>query len=72
MVIVKKNGERIEETVLVPKGDPENPLTQNDIIEKLRVCAKGQADDQILMRLVDRIKEIEGKSGFQNPMAVLK
>lgn len=72
VVIVKKNGERIEETVLVPKGDPENPLTQNDIIEKLRVCAKGQADDQILMRLVDRIKEIEGKSGFQNPMAVLK
>ena len=38
-----------EETVLVPKGDPEKPLTRTDIIDKLRVCTQGQADEETLM-----------------------
>lgn len=36
--VVLKNGKREEETVLVPKGDPEKPLTRDDIINKLRTC----------------------------------
>lgn len=66
--IVKKNGETIEETVLVPKGDPENPLTRDDIIAKLRVCAAGQADEETLNELVERILKIDGRSTFYNPM----
>ena len=72
--IVKKNGETVEETVLVPKGDPENPLTRADIIEKLKVCAQGQADEALLKRLVDEIVGMgdgSAASAFSNPMALL-
>lgn len=66
--IVKKNGEVLKETVLVPRGDPEKPLTRVDIIEKLRVCAQGQADEETLMRLVKAIESIGGNERFTNPM----
>ncbi len=69
--IVLKDGRREEETVLVPKGDPENPLSKNDIIEKLCVCAKGQADEGTLMRLVKAIEKIGGQNIFKNPMCIL-
>lgn len=67
--VMTKNGEKLEETVLVPKGDPENPLTREDIIDKLRVCAQGQADEPQIMKLVDDILKIRGESIFVNPMA---
>lgn len=69
--VVLKNGDKIEETVLVPRGDPEKPLTIEDIIDKLRVCAKGQADEETLMKLVDEIKAIGGNKQFINPMRMI-
>lgn len=63
-----KDGTREKETVLVPKGDPEKPLTRDDIINKLRTCAKGQADEDTLMRLVQNIEKIDGCEAFINPM----
>ena len=63
-----KNGEALQETVLVPKGDPENPLSREDILEKLRVCAGDQAAPDQLSALVKRIEGIEGPAPFQNPM----
>ena len=66
------DGTKTEETVFVPKGDPENPLTRADIVNKLRVCAEGQADEAQLTELVDMIIEIRGKSDFKNPMSILK
>ena len=71
LVLVKTDGEQLSETVLVPKGDPENPLTRGDIVEKLRVCAGGQADEETLRKLVERIGEIQGKNRFVNPMSFL-
>lgn len=68
--IVMKNGERIEETVLVPRGDPERPLTRNDIIQKLKTCANGQTDEQTLNKLVNAILQIDGREEFRNPMAI--
>lgn len=69
--IILKNGARAEETVLVPKGDPENPLTKNDIIKKLRVCAQGQSDEYTLMKLVKAVETIEGTNKFINPMKII-
>lgn len=48
------------ETVLTPKGDPENPLTREDILRKLRVCAGTQADDESLNLLVRAVDGIGG------------
>ena len=69
--IVLKDEEKIVETVLVPKGDPEKPLTRADIINKLKVCAQGQTDEIILNRLIEAIKGIDGKESFENPMRLL-
>lgn len=66
--ITLEDGTKLEETVLFPRGDPENPLTRNDIIDKLRTCAKGLADENTLLRLVDRIEKIDGRTTFLNPM----
>ena len=66
--VVLKNGSTVKETVLVPRGDPEKPLTRDDIIDKLHVCAKGQADEDTLMKLVKAIEKIEGIGKFENPI----
>ncbi|MGI6071403.1 MAG: MmgE/PrpD family protein [Lachnospiraceae bacterium] len=69
--IEKNNGEILTETVLVPKGDPEKPLTREDIIAKLRTCAAGQADDALIDRLVAVIEDIKGEKIFVNPMSLI-
>ena len=61
--VILKNGSR--------KGDPEKPLTKADIIDKLRVCAQGQADDDTLMKLVNTIEKIEGTGKFENPIKMI-
>ena len=66
--VILANGEKAEETILVPKGDPENPLGRNDIIDKLRVCAAGMAGDEEPVKLVDGILRIRGDAPFRNPM----
>ena len=70
--VVMAGGKTAEQTVLVPKGDPENPLTREDIVDKLRVCAGDQADEKMLQRLLERIEDIKGSSVFANPMRDLK
>lgn len=69
--VVLKNGDRVEETVLVPKGDPEKPLTRADIIDKLHVCAQGQADENTLAKLVNAIEKIDRIGKFENPIKTI-
>lgn len=69
--VIMKDGRREEETVLIPKGDPENPLTRADIIDKLKACAHGLTDEKTLMKLVKAIEEIEGPDKFENPIKLV-
>lgn len=69
--VALKNGETYVETVFVPKGDPENPLTREDIIDKLKICAEGLIEENKLLKLVSAIMEIKGDKVFNNPMALL-
>jgi 2-methylcitrate dehydratase PrpD len=39
--IVLADGSRIEKTVLIPKGDPQNPFTESEMYSKLSSCADG-------------------------------
>ena len=66
--VVLKDGSKVVETVLVPRGDPEKPLTRDDIMDKLRVCSKGQADENTLKELIKSIEQIEGIGKFENPI----
>lgn len=69
--VVLMDGRTEEETVLVPKGDPEKPLTRADIVDKLRACSQGQADEETIIRLVNSIEAIEGTEKFEDPMKIL-
>ena len=62
------NGTVLSETVLTPKGDPENPLTREDILRKLRTCAGTQTNPESLDILVHTIDSIGGNDTFVNPM----
>lgn len=54
----------ISETVLVPKGDPEKPLTRDDILEKLRVCSGGVVTDKQLEALINYITNFGGNEAL--------
>lgn len=66
--IVRADGSSETEIVLIPKGDPENPLTESDVINKLKVCANGQADERTLDKLVEKIKKMDGDRMFEYPL----
>lgn len=68
--VVTDGGKIIEETVLVPRGDPEKPLTKADIVDKLKVCADGQAEENTLDKLVQVIENINGCENFTNPISI--
>ncbi len=69
--IIKTNGEVLEETILVPKGDPERPLDRKDIINKLKECALGRVEKSKLNKLIYEIERIKGNERFVNPMTVI-
>lgn len=66
--IITLDGSRIEEVILAPKGDPENPLTRQDVITKLKICAEGQADENTLNNLVMSIDKMDGDKLFEYPL----
>lgn len=68
--IQKKSGETLVKTVLVPKGDPENPLSREDILQKLKTCAGEQLTDPQRNTLTETILGIRGETPFVNPMTV--
>lgn len=69
--ILTKDGRVIEETVPVPKGDPENPITEKEILTKLSLCSKNFIDDITLSNLIDGINQIGNRNIFINPMTVI-
>ena len=71
VTVTAADGSVFTETVRVPKGDPEQPLTRPEIIGKLKVCAAGQAEDEKLEKLVEAIEGIRGEAPFADPMALL-
>lgn len=69
--VVLNSGETVQETVLVPKGDPENPLEPGTVLRKLYTCAQGQAEEKRLDALAAAIGSLGGESRFINPMTLL-
>lgn len=53
--IILKNGTKLERTVLIPKGDPQNAFTVSDMENKLSQCAKGILDVNEQKHLINRI-----------------
>ena len=65
--IILKNGLIEEETVLIPKGDPENPLTFMDIVDKLKRCSINNANNNQVQTIVDYVNSFDSNQKFFYP-----
>ncbi|MBQ7145200.1 MAG: MmgE/PrpD family protein [Lachnospiraceae bacterium] len=69
LVLHLKDGTCLEKTVLVPRGDPERPLSRADVLEKLRVCA-GETHLAELPALIRCIEDFGEEKPFVFPLAL--
>ncbi|HUV06081.1 MAG TPA: MmgE/PrpD family protein, partial [Spirochaetia bacterium] len=67
--IWKTNNERLEDTLVFPRGDPENPLSDHELSEKLLLCNKGKFPDAEINRIRESIMHIED---FENVKSFMK
>ena len=54
-----KDGRTLEAESHHPKGDPENPLAENELIEKFQALCHEKLDKEIQQRLIDTILTLE-------------
>lgn len=64
--VILEDGQEFEKTVLIPKGDPANPFTQDDLIEKMNGCCKGILDEEQQRKLIGNILKLETTERFNS------
>ncbi len=57
--VILSDGSVYDKTVLIPLGDAANPLSWNDIREKLRACSEGLLSEEEQSRLIDNILSLD-------------
>lgn len=70
--VLMNTGEIDCETVLIPKGDPENPLTREDILDKLKSSSSGIINNPRLESLIIYIVSFGGNSELDSDMLFCK
>lgn len=57
--IVKQNGERLTGSVTCPKGDPENPLSEAEVVAKFKSLTRGLIADEWADTLCERALSLD-------------
>lgn len=70
--ICLKNGNKITEEVTLPKGDPEVPLEDGDMRNKVRLCCDGIYDEAHQQKIYDIVMELEKLDDIENLIALFK
>ncbi|HHQ47520.1 MAG TPA: MmgE/PrpD family protein [Acidobacteria bacterium] len=70
-VITTTDGRRFEEQLDYPKGDPRNPLTDEEILGKMRALAEGIASAEDVERIHDAIGRTEHFDDVRKLMSAL-
>jgi 2-methylcitrate dehydratase PrpD len=71
IVIKLKNGTVHSHCVTSPKGEPENPMTDEELIAKLRDCVRQIPRAQAIERVVDKILNIENLEDVRELMDIM-
>lgn len=66
------DGTAVDETVAVPKGDPENPLKPEDIISKFQTCAKGLMEESRTNSLISYLSGFGENSQLKTKLLFVK
>jgi len=63
LVVVKlKNGKELSHEVAIPKGDPRNPMSEEELASKYRECASfvlSPQDTQKSVKMISHLEDIE-------------
>jgi 2-methylcitrate dehydratase PrpD len=59
IVIHLTSGESYSHRVAIPKGEPENPMTEGELVDKFKQCTKAVLEEREGERLVDSILHLE-------------
>lgn len=60
------DGTQDEEVVQVPKGDPENPLSYDEIVDKFRLCSSGVLSEQQQTKVITYLNTLSDED-YVNP-----
>ena len=69
--IVTRDGKKFRKHLEFPKGDPENPLSWDEIIEKFNSLASAVLDAQRRTAIVHRVRAVNGEATIRPLMALL-
>lgn len=70
--VIFEDGSSVKEEVLVPKGDPEKPLTRENIMDKLRTCANGIVSEEKLKLFTDYVCIFQGNDTIRTEVLFCK
>jgi 2-methylcitrate dehydratase PrpD len=70
--LVFKDGSRKEAGVVLPKGDPEIPVTRKDIENKLAACAKGEMTAEKQAAIIKAVWELEKMTNLDDLSRLLR
>ena len=59
VVVITEDGSVLEKTVLIPLGDAANPLTWDDLEDKLSACSEGLLSEENQKKLLENIHNFE-------------
>lgn len=55
-----KDGRTLTRRVDQPKGDPENPLSKDELLDKFKICASLALDGKSIERVIENVLSLEG------------
>jgi 2-methylcitrate dehydratase PrpD len=64
--IITRDGKSLKGSSDYPKGDPENPLEERDVIEKFGDLTKGLLSDSTAEAIVKRVMQLEDMDDVSN------
>lgn len=66
------NGEVFEKEVHIVKGDAENPLTWDELVEKFEMCTNNYITHDRQLQIIDQIKNLENLSDLREFTSLLR
>lgn len=66
------NGEVFQKEVHIVKGDAENPLTWDELVEKFKMCAKDYINSDRQSEIIGQIKNLENLRDIKEFTSLLR
>jgi 2-methylcitrate dehydratase PrpD len=72
LLIVTRDGRRLEKTCTTAKGDPENPLSRDEVLDSFRAATEGLMVDEARARAAALLSSLETVADVSEIMALFE